>query len=47
MNIVLKLFLTGIALVLIFAGGVDFGLTTIPGIAMLGFIWGFDPAKGG
>jgi len=36
-----KLIGSGIALVLIFAGGVDFGLTTIPGIAMLAFIWGF------
>jgi hypothetical protein len=39
----LKLFLTAIAIFLILAGGVDFGLTTIPGIAMLGFIWGFSP----
>ncbi|MGB7767436.1 MAG: hypothetical protein WBN22_01085 [Verrucomicrobiia bacterium] len=40
----LKLLLTAVALVLIFAGGIDFGLTTIPGIAMLAFIWGFDPS---
>jgi hypothetical protein len=44
MNIVLKLFLTGVALVLVFSGGVDFGLTTIPGVAMLAWIWGFSKA---
>ena len=43
MNIFLKLLLTGIALVLVFSGGVDFGLTTIPGVAMLAWIWGFSP----
>jgi hypothetical protein len=43
MSLTLKLFLTGIALVLVFAGGVDFGLTTIPGVAMLAWIWGFSP----
>jgi hypothetical protein len=42
-NIFLKLFLTAVALVLIFAGGVDFGLTTIPGVALLAFVWGFSP----
>ena len=44
MNIVLKLFLTGVALVLVFSGGVDFGLTTIPGVDMLAWIWGFSKA---
>jgi hypothetical protein len=43
MNLVVKLLLTGVALVLVFAGGVDFGLTTIPGVAMLAWIWGFSP----
>jgi multisubunit Na+/H+ antiporter MnhC subunit len=43
MKIGLKLLLTAVALVLVFAGGVDFGTTTIPGIAMLGYIWGFSP----
>lgn len=36
-----KLIGSVVALVLIFAGGVDFSLTTWPGIAMLAFIWGF------
>lgn len=36
----LKIFGSIVALILIFAGGVDFGLTTIPGLAMLGVIWG-------
>jgi hypothetical protein len=43
MKLWLKLLLTGIALVLVFAGGVDFGTTTIPGVAMLAWIWGFSP----
>jgi hypothetical protein len=43
MSIPLKIFLTVIAMILIFAGGVDFGTTTVPGIAMLGYIWGFSP----
>lgn len=30
-----------VALILIFSGGVDFGLTTIPGVAMLAVIWNF------
>ncbi len=30
-----------VAIVLIFSGGVDFGLTTIPGLALLAVIWGF------
>ena len=40
MNIFLKLFLTGLALILIFAGGVDFFTTTIPGVALLVSTWG-------
>lgn len=40
----LKLVLTGVALLLIFSGGVTFMTTTIPGIAMLGYIWGFSPS---
>jgi heme/copper-type cytochrome/quinol oxidase subunit 4 len=43
MSLVLKLFLTAVALVLVFAGGVDFGTTTVPGVAMLAYIWGFSP----
>jgi hypothetical protein len=43
MSTFLKLILTGVAMVLILAGGVDFGITTIPGIAMLAWIWGFNP----
>ena len=43
MSIWLKLVLTAVALVLVFSGGVDFGLTTIPGVAMLAYIWGFSP----
>lgn len=42
MSIVLKLFLTGVAFVLIFSGGVTFALTTIPGVALLGYVWGFS-----
>ena len=45
MSIPLKLFLTVVALILVFAGGVDFGTTTIPGVAMLGYIWGFSPTS--
>ena len=41
MSTTLKLIGSAVALVLIFAGGVDFGLTTIPGIALLAVIWGF------
>lgn len=41
-NIILKLFLTGVALFLIVSGGVDFGLTTVPGVALLAYVWGFD-----
>ena len=36
----IKIFLTIVALVLIFSGGVDFGLTTIPGVALLVLVWG-------
>lgn len=35
-----KVFLSIVALVLIFSGGLDFGLTTIPGIALLAGVWG-------
>jgi len=41
MHIALKLGGSVVALILIFSGGVDFGLTTIPGLAMLAYIWGF------
>lgn len=40
MSTFLKIFGTGVALILIFSGGVDFGLTTIPGVALLVAIWG-------
>lgn len=43
MNTFTKLILTGVAIFLIVAGGVDFGLTTVPGIALLGYVWGFSP----
>ena len=36
-----KIFGTVVALILILAGGADGGLTSIPGLAMLAFIWGF------
>jgi len=36
----IKIFLTIVALVLIFSGGVDLGLTTIPGVAILVAVWG-------
>lgn len=42
MSIALKLFLTAIALGLIASGGVSFALTTVPGVAMLGWVWGFS-----
>ena len=42
MNLPTKLFLTVIAFVLILSGGVTFALTTIPGVAMLGAVWGFN-----
>lgn len=38
----LKIFGSVVAVILIFAGGVDFGLTTFPGVAMLAAIWGFN-----
>ena len=41
MSTFFKIFGTLIALVLIFSGGVDFGLTTVPGVLMLAVIWGF------
>lgn len=41
MNTALKIFGSIIAVILIFAGGVDFGLTTLPGLAMLAVIWGY------
>jgi hypothetical protein len=40
MSTALKIFLTVIALMLIFSGGVDFMVTTIPGVALLAFAWG-------
>ena len=47
MNIATKLMLTVVAFILIFAGGVTFMATTIPGIALLGYVLGFNPAGGG
>ncbi len=41
MSTFLKIIGSAVALVLVFSGGVDFGLTTIPGLAMLAVIWGF------
>jgi len=35
-----KIFLTVVGLILVFAGGVDFGLTTIPGLAIIAATWG-------
>ena len=43
MSTTLKIIGSLVAIVLIFSGGVDFGLTTIPGVAMLAVIWGFNP----
>ncbi len=40
MKLWLKLLLTGIGLVLVFSGGVDFGLTTVPGVALIAVAWG-------
>jgi hypothetical protein len=40
MKTFIKIFLTGVGLILVFAGGVDFGLTTIPGLAIIGATWG-------
>jgi hypothetical protein len=37
----IKIFLTIVGLILVFAGGVDFGLTTIPGLAIIAATWGF------
>lgn len=39
MKLWLKLLLTGIGLVLVFSGGVDFGLTTVPGVALIAVAW--------
>jgi hypothetical protein len=36
----IKIFLTIVGLILVFAGGVDFGLTTIPGLAIIAATWG-------
>jgi hypothetical protein len=41
MSTAVKIFGSIVALILIFAGGVDFYLTTFPGLAMLAYIWGF------
>jgi hypothetical protein len=41
MNTTLKIIGSLVAIVLIFSGGVDFGLTTLPGVALLAVIWGF------
>ena len=35
-----KIFLTIIGLILILAGGVDFMVTTIPGVALIVAVWG-------
>ncbi len=40
MHTSIKIFLTVVGLVLVFAGGVDFGLTTIPGLAIIAATWG-------
>ena len=40
MTTFLKVFGTIIGVILIFSGGVDFGLTTVPGIALVLGIWG-------
>ncbi len=47
MNIATKLMLTVVAFILIFSGGVTLMVTTIPGIALLGYVWGFNTAGGG
>jgi hypothetical protein len=36
----IKIFLTVVGLILVFSGGADFGLTTIPGLAIIGATWG-------
>ena len=41
MSTFLKVVGSIVAIILIFSGGVDFGLTTLPGLAMLALIWGF------
>jgi hypothetical protein len=40
MQSTIKIFGTVIALILIFSGGVDFMITTVPGVALLAVIWG-------
>jgi hypothetical protein len=35
-----KIFLTVVGLVLVFAGGVDLGITTVPGLAIIAGTWG-------
>jgi hypothetical protein len=39
MNTFVKLLGTAVGLILVFAGGVDFGLTTVPGIALIMGVW--------
>ncbi len=39
MSTLLKLVLTGVGLVLVFAGGVDFGVTTVAGVALIAAVW--------
>jgi hypothetical protein len=38
----LKILLTGVGLILVFSGGVDFGLTTVPGVALIAVAWGLN-----
>jgi hypothetical protein len=40
MSTFLKIAGSAVAIVLIFSGGVDFGLTTLPGLAILAVVWG-------
>lgn len=40
MHPVLQVIGSIVALILIFSGGVDFGATTVPGLALLAVIWG-------
>jgi len=35
-----KLLLTGLGIFLIMSGGVDFLITTVPGIALIAYAWG-------
>jgi hypothetical protein len=41
MSAPLKIIGSIVGIVLIFAGGVDFGLTTLPGLAILAVVWGY------